>query len=84
METQTSKSSILFGHKKTAIQVPFNSAEQRNTKTIQIERRRLGRPDASFDWWFVVQQPRCVQRRRSPRSTRAPTADHQRPGVGDR
>jgi hypothetical protein len=55
METQTSKSSILSGHKKTAIQVPFNSAEQRNTKTIQIEHRRLGRPDASFDWWAVMQ-----------------------------
>ncbi|RLS70104.1 MAG: hypothetical protein DWI00_15265, partial [Planctomycetota bacterium] len=49
MEAQTSKSRILFVHKKTAIQVPFNSAEQRNTKTIQIDLAvSAGRTQASI------------------------------------
>ena len=49
MEAQASESRILFGHKKTAIQVPFNPAERWNTKTIQIDLAvSAGRTQASI------------------------------------
>jgi hypothetical protein len=49
MEAQASESRILSGHKKTAIQVPFNPAERWNTKTIQIDLAvSAGRTQASI------------------------------------